>query len=353
MPRIVINCPSIDHANRHIVVQEARAWGMTDCQQWQNRFHKKTERQRQRQPKKQERKQNGAKDDSDSKNTNNNGHGAGIAKRFQGEHLAEFLISMIVWKLRGGGGGGGPDSDDTSPPLENLSNWSMAMSTAEVKAWRARAIHFLNKVSGVVDVAGGSGHVSMALGLLGVKSTVVDARARVGMAASQSRSKNLESCPQAEKRSGKPNQENVVVMDPSLQNYEYCQPVVVPYQTHRSCSGFRPVGVDSSFRHPDEDNLPTWGENPELIRNASAIVALHPDEATTDAVRIAVKRIIPFLIIPCCVFARLFPDRCIASSQEYVSTYEQLLRYLLEQDSSIRKHQLVFEGGNIALWSLF
>jgi len=132
-----------------------------------------------------------------------------------------------------------------------------------------------------------------------------------------------------------------------------CQPVVVPFQTQRSWFGVAPDGADSSFRHPDRETVSVSDEDSSLVRHASAIVALHPDEATGEAVRVAIARQIPFVVVPCCVFARLFPLRRIRSTQQSVGTYPELIRYLQEQDSSIRKHQLPFTGRNTALWSMF
>jgi hypothetical protein len=46
-----------------------------------------------------------------------------------------------------------------------------------------------------------------------------------------------------------------------------------------------------------------------LLPNCMAIVALHPDEATGSIVTLAMENKIPFVVVPCRVFSRLFPER--------------------------------------------
>lgn len=81
--------------------------------------------------------------------------------------------------------------------------------------------------------------------------------------------------------------------------------------------------------------------------------ALHPDEATDTIVDVAVQKRIPFMIIPCCVFSRLFPDRRIPNSSQPVCTYDDLIHYLMAKDNTIKKTSLSFDGANVVLWSVF
>lgn len=175
-------------------------------------------------------------------------HGV-VCKRRQGEIVADFVIRQMMQNGEG-------DGDATS---EN------------------DVINYLNLGSGVIDVAGGSGHVSLALGLRGVRSTVVDPR-------------------------------------PSI----------------------------CSMCSPDR-----------LLPTCKAIVALHPDEATGDIVEFAVKHQIPFVVVPCCVFSRLFPDRLKPGTREIVATYDDLIEWLVGKDPSIRLSTLPFDGSNKAVWSMF
>jgi hypothetical protein len=84
---------------------------------------------------------------------------------------------------------------------------------------------------------------------------------------------------------------------------------------------------------------------------------------------------IPFCIVPCCVFHRLFPHRrkvvlvhsttrCHdheATSEHLekvtpsntVSTYADLLDYLQAKHPTIQRTELPFKGSNIILWSTF
>ena len=305
-PRMVINASSIEDASKQIVVTNPQLWTMKECQLWQNQYFPK-------------------KVPSPPKSRNEgscSNHGGGLGKRLQGEHVANFLIHCIMQKIL--------DAQDKDPPRE-VRDWSNIESST-YSTLRDKAIERLNSGTGVIDIAGGSGHVSMALGLAGIQSTVVDARPGVGRLPGRDRKIW--------------NREMKKSLGERASN-------VLAYKSHRAWFGCRPTGVDSTFRHPDEAHLPLCDETSDLIKRASAIVALHPDEATGDIVKVAVIHKIPFVIIPCCVFCRLFPERRKASNNEIVSTYEDLIQYLLEQSQSIKKSQLPFDGKNTVLWSTF
>merc|ERR1711862_996448 len=148
--------------------------------------------------------------------------------------------------------------------------------------------------------------------------------------------------------------------------------------TYRAWFGKRPDGVDSLFREGVDSNDVkddvfakmggTLAEDPtklpicsmcsedNLLSRCDAIVALHPDEATGDIVECAVENRIPFVAVPCCVFSRLFPERFRPDVKKgdvnsLVSTYSDLLDWLVAKDPSIRVTQLPFEGANLAVWS--
>ena len=107
------------------------------------------------------------------------------------------------------------------------------------------------------------------------------------------------------------------------------------------------------------------GENPELaalLDGASAIIALHPDEATEIAVDVAIARSLPFVVVPCCVFAtqnphrRLFPSSLpagggglAAAEGRPVRTYADLLLYLRAKHPLARRVRLGFRGMNVAV----
>ena len=89
-----------------------------------------------------------------------------------------------------------------------------------------------------------------------------------------------------------------------------------------------------------------------IDQGCSAVVALHPDEATGAIVDFCVRARKPFVIVPCCVFARLFPERRTAAGTT-VATRSELIDYLVSKDCAIQTTELPFQGANIALWATF
>lgn len=212
----------------------------------------------------------------------------------------------------------------------------------------------------IIDAAGGAGHVSLALALRGVHSTVVDPRSAIGKLPGRDRK----------------------VLKKSKQE---------PFSTYRAWFGTRPKGVDTFFREGcssspnasdghesnqtfanmngstlnDPTTLPICSmcSDDNLLPNCLAVVALHPDEATGPIVEIAVENGIPFLVIPCCVFSRLFPERMkpqvedrsgsAGGSNTIVSTYYDLIDWLVAKHPAIKVTRLPFEGANIAVWATF
>ena len=250
---------------------------------------------------------------------------------------------MILRKLKG-------DHDKDDDP----STWATtAVSPSEMAAVR----DYLNNQgrASVLDVAGGSGHVSMALGLHGIASTIVDPRDKVGHLPGRDRkiwNRAWRQLHQAKNKGTRVDNNN----DDENAKVLYCQPV--QYQVYRAWFGTPP-----EVRHEDQVDLPVCGSDTtgdendkanQLLRNCRAIAALHPDEATDAIVDTAVQRRIPFVIVPCCVFYRLFPHRKMPNDpQRPVSTYEDLIDYLQAKDPSIQRTLLPFEGANTLLWSIF
>jgi len=178
--------------------------------------------------------------------------------------------------------------------------------------------------SRVWDVAGGSGFLSYALALRGIHSTVVDPRPHVGCLPKRFRKQYRAS----------------LAMSSSSN-------IAIPFEVQRAWFGDPPDGVETDFRTPDDIDIPVIHQQP----NCTTLVALHPDEATDAVVCTAVRYRIPFLIVPCCVFARHFVQRRYGGKP--VTTYEQLLDYLQTMDASIQRSELPFDGKHIALWSTF
>jgi hypothetical protein len=62
-----------------------------------------------------------------------------------------------------------------------------------------------------------------------------------------------------------------------------------------------------------------------LITSAKLVVGFHPDQATEPCVDLAIAMRKPFVVCPCCVFPKQFPDRRLAGRT--VSSYEDFLSY--------------------------
>lgn len=187
----------------------------------------------------------------------------------------------------------------------------------------------LNAGSGVVDIAGGSGHVSMAFALSGVKSTCVDPRKTCGMLPRRDRKHYRRALKRIPARSA-----------------------VVPFDTIRAWFGGRVDGADTSFSGGADDGVPCVGTSADrhgrqgnCVSNCSAVVAMHPDEATEPAIDWAVEKNKPFFIVPCCLFSRLFPERRL-SDGSLVENTSDFVRYLRDKHPEARVETLSFEGSN-------
>lgn len=90
----------------------------------------------------------------------------------------------------------------------------------------------------------------------------------------------------------------------------------------------------------------------QLFTDCSLVVGLHPDQATEPILDFAVQQQLPFAVMPCCVFPRLFSHRRLRHSSGQsvpVVTYEDLVAYL-RQRGAAEKHVLDFEGANIVVY---
>ncbi|GAB4821325.1 hypothetical protein N2152v2_008371 [Parachlorella kessleri] len=70
---------------------------------------------------------------------------------------------------------------------------------------------------------------------------------------------------------------------------------------------------------------------PPAAGGCSAVVGMHPDEATDFIVDLALATNKPFAVVPCCVHAETFPGRQVHGRP--VSTYEDLVEYLATKDT--------------------
>ena len=308
------------------------------------------------------------------KKTEGTGHGGGIGKRRQGEIVRDFLVRLVAKQLQEKESS--QDIKNSGTEITIREGLSKADRTVDIDQSDAISetimkigTDFLNNGSGVMDVAGGSGHVSLALSLKGIKSTVIDPRETVGKLPARDR--------KVLKKAIKANMNALVPAGPqTLQgDSEKARFITIPppieFDALRAWFAKRPDGIDTEFREGSSNLEPldsvkapipvcTLCSPDNLLSSCSAIVALHPDEATGDIVDFAVKHRLPFLVVPCCVFSRLFSFRFISSKdvndpndKKLVSTYDDLIEYLVAKHDSIRVSKLNFEGANIAIWSTF
>lgn len=395
-PRLIVDVTSVQEAQEALNVVSVRHWTIQKCQSWQREYLPI------RNPMMQGRGRGDVDvdvdvgDDSDDDNgsvissstinskssrnassataTASSSHGGGLGKRTQGEYVTNFLIHMLM-----------------NTPTSTLSSESdsdhqniITDTTTDPSTWATldprkkqppqqqqkpqqqndtnayqRAIDTLNAGTGVVDAAGGSGHVSMALGMAGIASTVVDPRESVGKLPGRDRKIWNRAIRRPSQQPLPPPASAITVTSTDSSSsimIPYCQPVTaVQYGTMRAWFGAPPSGVDATFRQPDKptEELPVCAVDHPLLSTCSAIIALHPDEATDAIVDTAVKLRIPFVIVPCCVFFRLFPGRKKAGTTDPVSTHADLLEYLMAKDESIQRTTLPFQGANVVLWSRF
>ena len=143
------------------------------------------------------------------------------------------------------------------------------------------------------------------------------------------------------------------------------------------------------------------GGGETMIQNAKLCVGLHPDECTEDIVDVALRYNKSFAIVPCCVFADLYPHREVVTTttttistpaitstaatttnetainegdgtgtstttmgsnstsscgdtttttRTKVRNYDQFIQYLLQKDSRIQLETLPFDGKNQVLY---
>jgi len=89
----------------------------------------------------------------------------------------------------------------------------------------------------------------------------------------------------------------------------------------------------------------------DAVRAASALVAMHPDQATDLVFETALALNKPFAVVPCCVFADANPHRVLANGAP-VRTYDEMLEYYQAKSPDVRRARLAFEGRREVLYRL-
>lgn len=107
---------------------------------------------------------------------------------------------------------------------------------------------------------------------------------------------------------------------------------------------------------PLDETAETANDDPRTtidsaVRAASALVAMHPDQATDLVFETALALNKPFAVVPCCVFADLNPHRVLANGVP-VRTYDEMLEYYQAKAPDVRRARLAFEGRREVLYRL-
>ena len=87
----------------------------------------------------------------------------------------------------------------------------------------------------------------------------------------------------------------------------------------------------------------------QTLSSATLLVGVHPDQVTGCIVDTAVHLGIPFVVVPCCVFANEFSTRRKRCGGP-VRTYNDLVQFLQEKHPNIRVAELPFVGRNTIIY---
>lgn len=155
-------------------------------------------------------------------------------------------------------------------------------------------------------------------------------------------------------------------------------------QPHRQCSQLQPQqqqehrvvgqqGMDQQLQRHQAADLTTGIHSPvqqfaqvqgwfgqelwqsrgfqQVFGSCSLVIGLHPDEATEHIVDYALEAGVPFAVVPCCVFPRLFPDRRLQQAGQLVpvTSYAELVNYLTAKGQA-QRDVLGFVGANVVVY---
>ena len=182
----------------------------------------------------------------------------------------------------------------------------------------------------VLDVAGGKGHLSAALVEVGLRAALIDPCAGAG------RSQHIfsETVPHPPSRAGAAMEQGKAAAAAAA------AATAAPTAAANAEQSLLvlPLTLEQAL-----------ASSPALAAGCAAIVGLHPDEATDGIVDEALKLRLPFAVMPCCVFPKLFPHRRLANGGG-VGKFAAYVQYLLEKDPRMRSARLPFAGCNRVLF---
>ena len=287
---------------------------------------------------------------------------------------------------------------------------SQSAEGTQVAEWRRRSAHSLfifptlldrsashrPSTAGVVDVAGGKGHLAYLLATVyHIPTAVVDPRPlNLGRYQIQYQ-RRLQHMKQRQANSETPSTVAVPAGDGChlLTHFRCYFPASVPV-THIPHEGTSasplysqpltppPAATDCtaapatasssqqptvhSFVDPSPASLPAshCASVPVLhsyLAAATLLVGLHADGATEAIVDFALQHNKPFAVVPCCVFCNDSGERILDEAAEgtegtesagkrRVRSYEDFIAYLTAKDGRIRQHTLPFQGRNLCLY---
>ena len=162
--------------------------------------------------------------------------------------------------------------------------------------------------------------------------------------------------------------QNVVMIDPRPANVVHCFESLVlpkiPKKWQKRLEDQRaenPKFVQEKLKERfrqlilcfDERTLEHNADIQEAVQNASLLIGLHSDGATEAIVDAALAYQKPFVVVPCCVFPNLFPQRTVVMKEGAdripVRTHEQFCQFLLDKHPDFKLEILPFEGRNTAI----
>ena len=219
-----------------------------------------------------------------------------------------------------------------------------------------RAVHFaallvrefgrdnLREGRGVVDVAGGSGDLAFQLSVrFGIPCTVVDPRGGTGTGTGAGAGGGGVRLTSRHRRLLASRVANSAAIDDA---WLVASPLA--RQRRREWATFAPETADHVEALFDE-RLMSDEATAALIRDCSALVGLHPDQATGAIVDCGLVMGKPWAVVPCCVFPSRYPNRLDASGR-VARTTEALVEHIAGRALGTRRERLPCDGANEAVW---
>ncbi|KAF9425556.1 hypothetical protein BGZ94_007426 [Podila epigama] len=239
---------------------------------------------------------------------------------------------------------------------------------------------FLNSGSGVLDIAGGKGEISLFLThMFGIRSTVVEPNVRRDKPYQR---KNLMDVIQKQldiEAGGDGHFYRKHIHNPSFTHSKEAASYVQSQDDPICNDGANTTTNSKTTECPDDNDtkkkerrrlkkqqleqfvvprLSTLmndqfeSQFPGVLESTSILIGMHPDQATEPTVDMALKYGKPFAVVPCCVFAHENPERRLKDGGD-VNTTLDFIQYLMEKDSPVpmSKSFLPFDGMNIVVHS--